>query len=173
MAENFEFNLGNLKIDQLSYVYKDVKAQAKIMEDLYGIPTFAQMENITHQGATYRGKEVTIVIDYAFSRSLNVQIELQQWKSGDSLFKDFVDQGKEGLHSIGIYVEDLEAYIDQFKKRGIEVLQTGQVGKQQFAYLDTEKTFGVLLEVSTTMKRKKKKKSETLEKKVVSLATPI
>ena len=157
MAENFEFNLGNLKIDQLSYVYEDVKAQAKIMEDLYGIPQFAQMEDITHQNATYRGKEVSIVVDYAFSRLLNVQVESQQWKSGDSLFKDFIDQGKEGLHSIGVYVEDLEAYIDQFKKRGIEVLQTGQVSKFKFAYLDTEKTFGFLLEISATVKRRKKK----------------
>ena len=157
MAENLEFNLGNLKIDQLSYVYKDVKNQAKIMENLYGIPKFAQMENITHQDATYRGKEVTIVIDYAFSRLLNVQVELQQWKSGDSLFKDFIDQGKEGLHSIGVYVEDLEAYIDQFKKRGIEVLQTGQISKFKFAYLNTEKTFGFLLEIGTTVKRRRKK----------------
>ena len=62
------------------------------MEDLYGIPKFAQMEDITHQDATYRGKEVKIVIDYAFSRLLNTQIELQQWKSGDSLFKDFIDE---------------------------------------------------------------------------------
>ena len=157
MADNLEFNLGNLKIDQLSYVYKDVKKQAKVMEDLYGIPKFAQMENITHQDAIYRGKEVTIVVDYAFSRLLNVQIELQQWKSGDSLFKDFIDQGKEGLHSIGVYVEDLEAYIDHFKERGIEVLQTGQVSKFKFAYLNTEKTFGFLLEIGETVKRRKKK----------------
>ncbi len=157
MADNLEFNFGNLKIDQLSYVYKDVKKQAKVMEDLYGIPKFAQMEDITHQDATYRGKEVMITIDYAFSRLLNTQIELQQWKSGDSLFKDFIDQGKEGLHSIGIYVEDLQAYIDHFKNRGIEVLQTGQVGKQKFAYLNTEKTFGFLLEIGETVKRRKKK----------------
>jgi len=157
MTENFEFNLGNLKIDQLSFVYKDIKKQAQIMENLFGIPKFAQMENITHQDATYRGKDVTIIIDYAFSRLLNVQIELQQWKSGDCLFKEFIDQGKEGLHSIGVYVDDLEAYIDEFKKKGIEVLQTGQVGKQKFVYLDTQKSFGVLLEISTTVKRRKKK----------------
>ncbi|MCK4380684.1 MAG: hypothetical protein KAW51_06045, partial [Candidatus Lokiarchaeota archaeon] len=83
MAQNFEFNLGNLKIDQMGFVYKDIKKQAKIMEELYSAPTFAQMENITHQEATYRGKEVTIIVDYALSRLLNVQIELQQWKSGD------------------------------------------------------------------------------------------
>ncbi|MCK4286708.1 MAG: VOC family protein [Candidatus Lokiarchaeota archaeon] len=157
MAQNFTFNLGNLKIDQMSFVYKDIKKQAKKMEQIYSIPTFAQMENITHQEATYRGKEVTIIIDYAFSRLLNIQIELQQWKSGDSLFKEFIDQGKEGLHSIGVYVEDLDAYIDEFKKRGIEVLQTGQIGKQKFVYLDTRQTFGVLLEISTTVKRRRKK----------------
>lgn len=157
MAQNFEFNLGNLKIEQLSYVYKDIKKQSKIMEELYGIPTFAQMENIVHQDATFRGKEVEITLDYAFSRSINAQIELQQWKSGDCSFKEFIDQGKEGLHSIGLYVDDLEGYVEEFKKRGIEVLQTGQVGKQKFVYLDTEKTFGVLLEISTTVKRRKKK----------------
>jgi len=157
MTQNFEFNLGNLKIDQLSFIYKDIKKQAKIMENLYGIPKFAQMENITHQDATYRGKEVSIIVDYAFSRIFDVQIELQQWKSGDCLFKEFIDQGKEGLHSIGVYVDELEAYIDELKKKGIDVLQTGQVGKQKFVYLDTEKTFGVLLEISTTIKRRKKK----------------
>ena len=157
MTENFEFNLGNLKIDQLSFVYKDIKKQAKIMETTYGVPKFAQMEDITHQDATYRGKEVTIIVDYAFSRLLNLQIELQQWKSGDSLFKEFIDQGKEGLHSIGVYVDDLDKYIDEFNNKGIKVIQTGQIGKQKFVYLDTENTFGFLLEIQTTVKRKRKK----------------
>ncbi len=157
MAQNFEFNLGNLKIDQLSFVYKNIKEQAEIMEKIYGIPKFAQMEDITHQDATYHGKEVVIIVDYAFSRLLNVQIELQQWKSGDSLFKEFIDQGKEGLHSIGLYVDDLDRYIDEFNNKGIKVIQTGQIGKQKFVYLDTEKTFGVLIEIQTTVKRKRKK----------------
>ena len=87
----------------------------------------------------------------------NTQIELQQWKSGDSLFKEFLDQGKEGLHSVGAYVEDLQLYIDELKKKGIEVLQSGQIGKQWFAYFDTEKTFGILLEFQQTVKRRKKK----------------
>ena len=157
MTENFEFNLKNLKIDQFSYVYKDIKKQTKVMEELYGTPSFALMENVTHKDATFYGKESNVVIDFAFSRLFNVQIELQQWKSGDCLFKEFIEQGKEGLHSVGIYVDDFDAYIKEFKKRGIEVIQTGQVGKQKFAYLDTEKTFGFLLEISTTVKRRKKK----------------
>ncbi len=157
MAQNIDFNLGNLKIEQLSYVYKDIKKQAKIMEELYNIPRFAQMENISIIDATYQGKEVEPVLDYAISRLFNVQIELQQWKSGECIFKEFIDRGKEGLHSIGVYVEDLDVYIEEFNKRGIKVLQTGQTGKQKFVYLDTEKTFGILLEISTTVKRRKKK----------------
>jgi len=156
MAQNFEFNLENLKIDQLSFVFRDIKKQAEIMENLYGIPKFAQMENITHQNATYRGQEVAIITNYAFSRLFNVQIELQQWQSGNSLFKEFLDQGKEGLHSIGIFVDDLDRYIDEFNNRGIKVIQTGQISKFKFAYLDTEKTFGFLLEIGITVKRKKK-----------------
>lgn len=156
MEENFNMNLGNLKIEQLSYVYKDIKKQAKIMESIYGVPKFATMEDITHQGI-FRGKETEIIMDYAFGRLLNVQIELQQWKAGDSLFKEFLDQGKEGLHSIGMYVEDLQSYIDEFKKLGIDVLQTGQINKQWFAYFDTEKTFGILLEFQQTVKRRRKK----------------
>ncbi len=156
--ENFDLNLVNLKVEQLSFVYKDIKKQAKIMEDTYGIK-FAVMENIIHEEATFHGKEVSIVVNYAFSRLFGIQIELQEPAEacGDCLFKEFLDQGKEGLHSVGMYVEDLQATIDEFKKKGIEVLQSGKIGKQWFAYFDTENTFGALLEFQQTVKRRRKK----------------
>lgn len=40
-----EQNLGNLKINQLGYVYKDIKKQAKNLEEKLGIPKFAYLEN--------------------------------------------------------------------------------------------------------------------------------
>jgi methylmalonyl-CoA/ethylmalonyl-CoA epimerase len=156
MAEIPKFDLGNLKIEQLSFVYKDITKQAKIMEELYGIPKFAVMTDMSHP-CTFRGKDVEVILDFAFSRLFNVQIELQQWKSGDSVFKEFLDQGKEGLHSVGLYVDDLQLHIDELKKKGIEVIQTGQIGKQWFAYFDTVDTFGILLEFQQTVKRRRKK----------------
>lgn len=158
MEQKFELNLENLKIEQLSFVYKDIKKQAKIMEDTYGIK-FAVMENITHEDAILRGKESSIILNYGFSRLFGVQIELQQPTEacGDCIFKEFLDQGKEGLHSVGMYVEDLQATIDELKKKGLEVLQEGKIGKQWFAYFDTENTFGALLEFQQTTKRRRKK----------------
>jgi len=158
MEEKFELNLENLKIEQLSFVYKDIKKQAKIFEDTYGIK-FAVMENITHDDAILRGKETSITLNYGFGRLFGVQIELQQPAEtcGDCIFKEFLDQGREGLHAVGMYVEDLPATIEELKKKGIEVLQEGKVGKQWFAYFDTENTFGALLEFQQTTKRRRKK----------------
>lgn len=158
MTGNIEMNLENMKIEQLSFVYKDIKKHAKIMEEIYGIK-FAVMENITHEGAKLRGKEASITLNYGFSRLFGVQIELQQPTDicGDCIFKEFLDQGREGLHAVGMYVEDLQITIDEFKKKGIEVLQEGRIGKQWFVYFDTENTFGALLEFQQTMKRRRKK----------------
>ena len=158
MTENFELNLENLKIEQLSFVYKDVKKQAKIMEETYGIK-FAVMENITHEDAILRGKEASITLNYGFGRLFGVQIELQQPAEtcGDCIFKEFLAQGREGLHAVGMYVEDLQSTIDELKKKGIDILQEGKIGKQWFAYFDTENTFGALLEFQQTIKRRRKK----------------
>jgi hypothetical protein len=51
-----ELNLGNLKINQLGYVYKDIKKQAKILEEKLGLPKFAYLENKPTK-YNYRGKK--------------------------------------------------------------------------------------------------------------------
>ena len=39
--EEFKINFGNLKADQLGFVYKDIEKQAKIFETLFNVPKFA------------------------------------------------------------------------------------------------------------------------------------
>ncbi|MFX1337547.1 MAG: VOC family protein [Promethearchaeota archaeon] len=156
MEENYNFNLGKLKINQLGYLYKNIEKQIKIMESLYGCPKFAIFENKDNI-FKYRGNDSKITTRIAISRLFNTQIELIQLIEGECIFKEFMDSGREGLHHFGIFVEDLEPYIKEFKKKGIDVVHAGQTGKQKVAYLDTEKTFGVYLEFQQTIKRKKKK----------------
>ena len=38
--EKFNVTFGKLKVDQLGFVYKDIEKQAKVMEEIYGIPKF-------------------------------------------------------------------------------------------------------------------------------------
>jgi hypothetical protein len=152
-----EIDLGNLKIDQLGYVYKDIKKQAKILEDKLNLPKFAFLEN-RPTPYLYRGKETTIQTIIGFSRSLNVQIELIQHIRGDCIFKEFIDAGKEGLHHFGVYVEDVDALVKKYKDKGYEIVHQGlTAGVQKVAYIDTYDQLGVYIEFQQTMKRRKKK----------------
>ncbi|MFX0073032.1 MAG: VOC family protein [Candidatus Hermodarchaeota archaeon] len=156
MEIGFNFNLGNLKINQLGYLYKDIEKQAKIIESLYGIPKFAFFENKDNT-CKYRGRDSGFSTKIGISRLFNTQIELIQLLEGECIFKEFFDSGREGLHHFGIFVDNLDSYIEEFKKKGIEVVHAAQTGKQKFAYFDTEKTFGIYLEFQETIKRKKKR----------------
>ena len=157
MEKKLNLDLGNLKINQLGYVYRDIKKQAKIMESLYGMPQFAILENKDNI-FKYRGKDSKFSTRIAMSRLFNTQIELIQWIEGDCIFKEFLDSEREGLHHFGIFVENLQFYIDEFQKQGINVIHSGQTGPQKVAYLDTEKTFGILFEFQETVKRRRSKK---------------
>ncbi len=67
---------------------------------------------------------------------------------GQCPYKDFLDQGREGFNHVGIRIDDIDPYIAEFKTRGIGILFSGDTERGgKFAYLDTEKTFGMIIEL--------------------------
>jgi 4-hydroxyphenylpyruvate dioxygenase-like putative hemolysin len=154
--EEFKINLDNLKVDQLGFVYKDIEKQAKIFESLFNVPKFAILPETT-EIVKYRGKDGEVNTKIAISRQFNTQIELIQPISGESIHKEFLDKGREGLHHISFYVENIETYIKFFEEQGLEMVYYGSIGKQVYAYFDTEEALGMFLEVQETRKRRKKK----------------
>ena len=152
-----ELNLGNLKINQLGYVYRDIKKQARIFEENFGLPKFAYLENKPTK-YKYRGKETAVQTMLGFSRSLNVQIELIQLIKGECIFKEFIDSGREGLHHFGIYVEDVDTIVKEYIKKGYSVVHEGlTAGVRKVVYLDTYNDFGVYFEFQQARKKKNKK----------------
>ncbi len=156
MKKRLNIDISNLKIAQYGYVFKDVEKQAEIMESIYGIPKFAVLIDEDYP-IEYRGKESKISTKIAISRFFNTQIELIELIKGNCIYKEFLEAGKEGFQHVSFFIENLDSYIDTFKKSGFEVIHYGQIGKQRFAYFDTEETFGLLLEFQETVKRKRKK----------------
>jgi hypothetical protein len=68
--------------------------------------------------------------------------------NGDHLYLDFLNQGNEGLHHLGIYTKDARQIITEFKtKHNVDVIQTGKVGKVNFYYLDTRDLIGYFIEL--------------------------
>ncbi|MFX0018993.1 MAG: VOC family protein [Promethearchaeota archaeon] len=152
------FNLvfGNLKIQHINYIYPNAEKHAKLMESKFKMPKFEFSEDLDHP-ATYRGRETKFSIKMGVSRCFNTSIEIFEWIKGDSVYKEFVDTQKEGLHHFGVFVENLQEYVDYLKKQGIEVIQTGMFPPRlKYAYMDTLKIFGVVIEFIELVKRKRK-----------------
>ncbi|MEJ2294341.1 MAG: VOC family protein [Candidatus Lokiarchaeota archaeon] len=146
MSEGKKPVLNNLKVDQLGFVYKDVEKQAKILEEIYNIPKITFFE-FHDQIITYRGKKTTNSIKLGVTQYNNVNIELIQPLGGQNLYQEFIDSGREGLHHIGMYVDDLNSSIEDFNKKGINTIQIGQIFKMHYAYMDTQDTFGIIMYV--------------------------
>ncbi|MFW9968670.1 MAG: VOC family protein [Candidatus Odinarchaeota archaeon] len=156
MEENFIVDLAHRKIDQISYLYKDIEKQAKVMEAIYNTPKFKFIKSIDGV-IEYRGNRTKVSIKWGAVNFFNIQIQYLQWLKGECIYKEFLDQGREGFHHVGIYVQDIQPYINYFKKNGIGILQSERIFNLRFVYLDTEKTFGILIRLFDFIKDKGKK----------------
>lgn len=143
--ENFNFDFNQLKVSQLGFVFKNIESQGKILQELYGLTpfTFYPIEKFP---TNYKGNESYLSGKIGFGQLGETEYELIEWSEGECPYKDFLDEGQEGFHHIGIRVPDIDPYIAEFKKRGIEVLFSSRSELATFAYLDTKKTFGMIVE---------------------------
>jgi len=137
------------KFDQIGIVVKDIENAAKIFG---GILDFKAKLNIVEQRSTvsYKGKEATFKMKKIMQNFGGKQFEIVELveSDGDHLYLDFIKEGNEGLHHLGTYTKDADNLIEYFKNEyDIEVIQTGNVGKVRFDYLDTKETLGFYLEL--------------------------
>lgn len=157
MEDKLLEDLNNFKVEQLGFVYKDIKKQAAIMETFFGIQKFNILGPIEMQ-ITYRGKETKWTAYGGFGRLFNdVEVELIQFENGESIHKEFLDQGREGLHHVRYDVQDIQAVVKKFEEEGIDVLQTGKIVGLTYAYMDTEDILGIIIEFAATKRGRRRK----------------
>jgi len=159
-----DFDLGNLELFQLGYVYKDVEKQSRIMESVYGMSKFIVFDPVDIQ-INYRGKDTEIKVKAAFGKLKDTEFELIQLVEGDSIYKEFLDQGRQGLHHVCYRVENLQNLVKKYISEGVNVLQSGKIITTSYAYMDTEKTLGIIIELAEEKKRGKRKKEITYSNK--------
>ena len=156
MVLDLKTEFSKLQINQIDNVYKDIRKQAAVLEAVYGFPKFSFTEENVLK-CIYRGKQSEVTLLIGFSRVFNMQFELVQWINGESIQKEFIENGKEGFFCNSVYVVDLHSYLDQSEKLGIKILQKGIIHRTEFAYLDTKETLGFTLEFQEQFPRKQLK----------------
>lgn len=160
MSNNKTLDLKNLKIYQLGYVYKDIEKQANIMENMFGVSKFVIFDPMDVK-VNYRGVNKTIKMKAGFGTLYDdTQIELLQPVEGESIYNEFLNQGREGFHHILYIVEDLQAIINKYKEAGIDVIQSGKVMTSSYAYMGTDEILGIIVEFAQEGRRSRRKKKE-------------
>jgi hypothetical protein len=96
---------------------------------------------------TMHGKPAKYSHKVAVTMIGNTQFELIQPLEGPTTYRTFLERRGEGLHHIKEKVDDIPATIAEFKKKGIEVIQSGKIDEDEFYYLDTESTLGFYYEL--------------------------
>jgi len=99
----------------------------------------------------YRGTPGTPDISIAIANSGDLQIELiQQHCATQTMYKDFLDAGREGLQHVSSWDADIDALIERLTAAGHTIGQRGtmQDGLIKFVYFDTETHPGTVFEVS-------------------------
>ncbi len=147
MTENKVLEGKEAEICQVGVIVKDLDQTMEHLESL-GLGPFA-IRTVTHPGAMVHGKKVFYQVRIALSQQGSVQFELIEYKAGETIHKEFLEEKGEGLHHILFKVRDIDATLDKFTQKGIDVLQQDRfVGGGGLAYMATDKTGGVIMEVA-------------------------
>ena len=127
-------SLGLPPIDQVGFVVKSLDEAEKQYAAMFG--PFTRI-NGGVKGATYRGKEADADLEILFGHSGDLEIEFIEWQGGESPHREFIEQGREGMHHLRYRVEDTDAWIEKLAIVGYEPIWYKQFSKDiVFAYLE-------------------------------------
>ena len=143
-------------VSQIGLVVRDLEKTAAFYHSTFGIGQFSIAPEVRFDGVILRGQPTNSKIKVAFADSGPLQIELIQPIEGENIYTEFLQAGNEGLHHLGFEVDDFEGMLAKFKSRGIEPIFWHNMGFMAFAYLDTGKIGGVIVELLWHKKREKK-----------------
>ena len=144
------------KLGQVGFVVRDLDKTVEKMRRVLGAEPEAilQMPNYDRENSGVDGDYVTRIAFYNFC---DVQLEFIQPLGGKTLWQNFIDQGKEGLHHIRFSVDDYEGAKKSMHERGIEISTEGpsvKVPGLRWGYFDTEDPLCFIVEMFDDLEKK-------------------
>lgn len=142
------------KIRQICVVSYDAKKTMQNFWDLFGIGPW-DVRHFRPDTVGYMevgGVELTEGYDFiaAVADAGDIQLEVVQPVKGPNVYWDTLERKGECLHHFKIVFDtedEINSFIDEMSAKGIKVTQTGLLGKDIHAYLDTEDKLGYIIEL--------------------------
>jgi Glyoxalase/Bleomycin resistance protein/Dioxygenase superfamily len=136
---------------QNGYVVRDIRAAMDHWVNVMGVGPWYYIDRVKTDYFRHRGQDSAMEMSVALANSGDLQIELiQQRNDAPSMYKEFLDSGREGLQHMSYWTRDYQALYDRALSLGYEVGHEGQIGgeKGRFAYFDTQAHPGTVVEIS-------------------------
>ena len=152
MAESASPLLKVSELYQSCVVVRDLEKSMERYGNVLGIGTWevVDVDPSVISDMMYHGKPVKRPFRFRVALGMvgPMQLELIQPIEGDLLYSDFLKQHGEGLHHLGhVRVPNLDEAVRTLEKAGFPCLQRGHITDGGFAYMDTVKALGFILEL--------------------------
>ncbi len=134
--------------DQIGMVTRDIEKAIRVYTGLFRCGPFEAVEReYTASMSTYRGKPGGFKYRVAYASFGAMQLEFIQPLEGKTVYEEFLETRGEGVHHFGIMIDRMDEKLVALKRVGIEVLQSGQRPGRRYAYVDTEQSIGIMIEL--------------------------
>jgi catechol 2,3-dioxygenase-like lactoylglutathione lyase family enzyme len=145
-------------VEQIGIVVRDVDLAAEFFSSTLGWGPF-QISEVEMGGFTYGDRTGDCRLKMAFARSGDVEIELIQVLEGETPHTDFLRRHGEGMHHLRFRVDDCDGMAATLAKEGVEPLWSQKFpGIAAFAYMKTDKTSSLMVELFEISEPKKDRK---------------
>jgi methylmalonyl-CoA/ethylmalonyl-CoA epimerase len=135
------------RLCQIGIVVKNIDETVNYFTQAFGFGPY-EIKYVDYSDATYYGQKAGYRGKRAFFKLGNIEIELIELIDGKTIHADFLKQHGEGLHHIGFEVDNLPAARSNAENAGFKITQGFmRADGTGFAYLDSDKTGGVIMEL--------------------------
>lgn len=139
-------------IMQLAYVPGDTDAALAFWTQVMGAGPFFRMAHIGYKSARYRSEDSKVDFSVLIGYWGDMQIELiEQHCDSPSIYKSWLDEGREGLHHVCLVVDDIAEARAAAADAGLAIEQEIFLDGGEAIYIDTGGGPGTMVEVLEAM----------------------
>jgi 4-hydroxyphenylpyruvate dioxygenase-like putative hemolysin len=132
---------------QIGIVVKNIDETVNYYREAFGMGSF-DIRYVDYPTASYFGEIAGYRGKRAFFHLGPIEIELIELIDGKTIHEAFLKERGEGIHHIGFEVKDLGEAVKIANRKGLHVIQHFMRDDGSgFAYLDSDKTGGVIFEL--------------------------
>ncbi len=144
--EQIQQKVTPIEVEHICIVVKDREKAIERIDAILGVG-FPRVFEAFFIDGTVHGRKTACTAKLAFAQAGGIEIELIEPGKGPSIWRECLRTKGEGVHHIGAFVPDLNKELTRFEKMGICILQHGEDEYVRFAFMDTERLIGVILEL--------------------------